>query len=112
MKILERAELHKAEAVTTTCKTCGSKIMFFLGVGDPRVGRAKFNCDSYKEWCSYSCPVCDSIGCAEWRSPYFSNEVNATKESVVLTVEDLKEIEAFEPDEKLAEKLENSFWKI
>lgn len=112
MKVLERAELHKADVVTTTCSTCGSKIRFFLDKGDPNVGRAKFNCDSYKEWCSYRCPVCGSIKCAEWRSPYFKGEVNATKESVVLTQEDLEEIETFEPDEKLAEELERHFWKI
>lgn len=115
MKILKEGKLHKAKAIFCTCNRCGSELRFFLDKGDPRVGREKYNCDSYKRWCSYCCPVCDKINLAEWESPYFKDEVNCRLEEVILEKDDLDEIDSYkdiEVSEDLADILERSFWKI
>lgn len=99
MKILKEGKAHKAKAIYITCDCCKSDLRFFLDLGDPRVGRICYNCDSYKEWCWYICPVCGKRSLAEWRSPYFKDEVNCRIEEIILEKEDLEEIEQFEYDE-------------
>lgn len=115
MKVLKEGKLHKAEAIVRDCERCGSTFRMLLEKGDPRVGRKKFNCDSYKEWVVYACPVCDKIGMAEWASPKFPNEINCEKEEIILEKGDLEEIENYknvEISDELKDKIERSYWKI
>jgi len=115
MKVISEGKLHKAEAVFVTCDHCGSKLRLLLDKGDPRVGRKKYNCDSGKEWVVFACAVCDKIGLAEYRSPYFEDEVNCELKEIVLEKEDLEEIKNYknqEISEDLKNKIERHFWKI
>lgn len=94
MRVLREGHANEQYVWEHTCDYCDSDIRIIEG--DPRASRLFYNSDRQQYWIRYICPVCGSQNIAMTASAFGTPEANATREKVVLSKEDRKDMDTWE----------------